>query len=91
MNRFAAAVNRLGGTVPEGESLKRMFAYWEAGTRAVTLPAYRRAFREIYETTDATLGFVPPDARGSCGRDDEPASGHHLGRRGSGRAVRVPD
>ena len=64
MNRFAAAVNRLGGTVPEGESLKRMFAYWEAGTRAVTLPAYRRAFREIYETSDATLGFVPPDHEG---------------------------
>ncbi len=64
MNRFAAAVNRLGGTVPEGESLKRMFAYWEAGTRAVTIPAYRRAFREIYETTDASLGFVPPDVGG---------------------------
>jgi hypothetical protein len=41
-----------------------MFAYWEGGTRAVTLPAYRRAFREIYETTDATLGFVPPDHEG---------------------------
>jgi hypothetical protein len=41
-----------------------MFAYWEAGTRAVTLPAYRRAFREIYETSDATLGFVPPDHEG---------------------------
>lgn len=61
MSRFAAAVNRIGGSVPEGESLKRMFAYWEAGKRAVTLPAYQRAFREIYGTTDATLGFVPPD------------------------------
>lgn len=61
MSRFSAAVNRIGGTVPEGESLKRMFAYWEAGKRAVTLPAYQRAFREIYGTTDATLGFVPPD------------------------------
>ena len=64
MSRFSAAVGRIGGTVPEGESLKRMFAYWEAGKRAVTLPTYQRAFREIYQTTDETLGFAPPDEGG---------------------------
>jgi tetratricopeptide (TPR) repeat protein len=61
MRRFQAAAERLGTTPPAGTSLKRMFAYWETGERAVTVAAYQRAFLEIYGATPEALGFVPPD------------------------------
>jgi len=64
MRRFQAAVGRTGDTAPEGASLKRMFAYWETGERAVTVPAYRRAFVEIYGAPPEVLGFTPPDETG---------------------------
>ena len=64
MRRFQAAVARAGGVAPEGPSLKRMFAYWESGERAVTVPAYQRAFIELYDAPAEALGFVPPDETG---------------------------
>ncbi|EWT05364.1 hypothetical protein N864_05060 [Intrasporangium chromatireducens Q5-1] len=64
MRRFQAALARAGETAPEGASLKRMFAYWEAGERAVTVPAYQRAFVEIYEAPPEALGFALPDDSG---------------------------
>lgn len=64
MRRFKAAVARAGETAPEGASLKRMFAYWEAGERSVTVPAYQRAFVEIYEAPPEALGFTLPDDTG---------------------------
>jgi hypothetical protein len=41
-----------------------MFAYWESGERAVTVPAYQRAFIELYDAPAEALGFVPPDETG---------------------------
>ena len=38
MRRFQDAVTRHGASAPTGASLKRMFAYWEAGERAVRHP-----------------------------------------------------
>lgn len=64
MRRFEDAVARAGDTAPSGASLKRMFAYWETGERAVTVPAYRRAFVEIYAAPPEALGFAPPDETG---------------------------
>lgn len=64
MRRFQAAVERNGDTCPEGASLKRMISYWESGERAVTVPAYQRAFVEIYEAPPEALGFAPPDDTG---------------------------
>ncbi len=64
MRRFESAVARAGDAAPTGASLKRMFAYWETGERAVTVPAYRRAFVEIYESPPEVLGFTPPDDTG---------------------------
>lgn len=64
MRRFESAVARAGDVAPTGASLKRMFAYWETGERAVTVPAYRRAFVEIYESPPEVLGFAPPDDSG---------------------------
>ena len=64
MRRFQEAATRLGATPPTGASLKRMFAYWEAGERAVTVAAYQRAFVEIYHSTPEALGFAPPDETG---------------------------
>ena len=64
MRRFEGAVARAGGAAPSGASLKRMFAYWETGERAVTVPAYRRAFVEIYAAPPEALGFTPPDETG---------------------------
>lgn len=49
-----------GEQPPSEASLKRMFAYWESGERAVTVAAYQRAFAEIYETSLSELGFDPP-------------------------------
>ena len=62
--RFAQAVRDHGGQPPSDESLKRMFAYWENGSRAVTLPLYRRAFERIYQTSAELLGFAPADDTG---------------------------
>lgn len=64
MRRFQAAAQRGGVVPPSGPSLKRMFAYWERGERAVTVPAYQRAFLEIYAATPEALGFAPPDETG---------------------------
>lgn len=63
MRRFHSAATALGAKPPEGPSLKRMFAYWEAGERDVTVPAYRDAFCAIYAASPVELGFT----------DDEPA------------------
>ena len=43
MRRFHQAASELGSAPPSGASLKRMFAYWEAGEREVGVPAYREA------------------------------------------------
>ena len=64
MRRFQDAVTRHGAAAPSGASLKRMFAYWEAGERAVTVPAYRLAFVDIYGAPPEVLGFAPPDDSG---------------------------
>ncbi|MFD3399845.1 hypothetical protein ACFWUU_04160 [Kribbella sp. NPDC058693] len=61
MRRFVAAVQDLGEQSPTGASLKRMFAYWERGERAVGVEAYRRAFATIYRAPYEVLGFVPDD------------------------------
>src|SRR5438552_9898428 len=58
MRRFSATVQRLGGTCPEGESLRRMFAYWESGQRAVHEPLYQRAFIEVFAAPAEALGFA---------------------------------
>jgi len=57
MRRFRAAVIRQGDNCPDGESLRREFALWESGQRAVRNPTYRRAFVEIYEVAPEILGF----------------------------------
>lgn len=62
MRRFESVVRRLGGTCPDGASLRRMFAYWEAGAREVTEPLYRRAFVELFDTAPTILGFTSPSA-----------------------------
>ena len=67
MRRFQDAVTRHGATAPTGASLKRMFAYWEAGERAVTVPSYRLAFVDIYGAPPEVLGFAPPDESGRIG------------------------
>ncbi|MFC7597595.1 hypothetical protein ACFQU3_19940 [Terrabacter sp. GCM10028922] len=64
MRRFQAEVVRNGGVAPEGASLKRMFAYWESGARAVTVPAYQQAFVNLYAAPPEALGFVPADESG---------------------------
>lgn len=64
MRRFELAVQNFGEHAPTGASLKRMFAYWESGKRAVTVEAYRRAFAAIYESTYEALGFTPDDDSG---------------------------
>ena len=64
MRRFQDAVTRHGAFAPTGASLKRMFAYWQAGERAVTVPAYRLAFVDIYGALPEVLGFAPPDDSG---------------------------
>jgi hypothetical protein len=58
MRRFTAAVRRLGGTCPEGESLRRMFAYWESGQRSVHEPLYQRAFIEVFAAPAEALGLA---------------------------------
>lgn len=47
--------------VMDRTSLLSSLSYWENGRRAVSLPHYRRLFREIYGRTNEELGF-PPDA-----------------------------
>ena len=64
MRRFQMAVERAGGSAPEGASLKRMFAYWESGERGVTVPVYQRAFVEMYAAPAEALGFAPSDETG---------------------------
>jgi hypothetical protein len=60
MRRFEAAVLEQGEQSPTGTSLKRMFAYWESGQRAVSVPVYRRAFVAIYGQSAEGLGFETP-------------------------------
>lgn len=78
MRRFAVTAEGLGAAPPVGASLKRMFAYWEAGERAVSVPEYQRAFMAIYGATPEALGFVPPDDTGRIAqiRGDEFALVH---------------
>jgi hypothetical protein len=64
MHRFEEAVRSIGEPAPTGASLKRMFAYWESGERAVTVEAYRRAFVMIYQAPYEALGFAPNDETG---------------------------
>jgi hypothetical protein len=64
MRRFEDAVRALGKQAPTGASLKRMFAYWESGERAVTVEAYRRAFATIYQAPYEALGLAPRDETG---------------------------
>jgi tetratricopeptide (TPR) repeat protein len=58
MCRFATAVADLNEMAPSGASLKRMFAYWENGERAVSVETYQRAFVAIYQQSPECLGFV---------------------------------
>ncbi|MEJ1105454.1 MULTISPECIES: hypothetical protein [unclassified Kribbella] len=58
MRRFEAVVREQGEQCPTGASLKRMFAYWESGERAVTVPAYQRAFVMMYGQPAESLGFA---------------------------------
>jgi tetratricopeptide (TPR) repeat protein len=62
MRRFAAAVAELNETAPSAASLKRMFAYWESGERAVSVETYRRAFVAIYQQSPERLGFMSPSS-----------------------------
>jgi transcriptional regulator with XRE-family HTH domain len=64
MRRFEEAVRGFGECAPTGASLKRMFAYWESGERAVTVETYRRAFVLIYQAPYEALGFAPSDGTG---------------------------
>ena len=57
MRRFHSAATELGAVPPAGASLKRMFAYWEAGEREVGVEAYRLAFCAIYQSPPEVLGF----------------------------------
>lgn len=59
MHRFVEAVTARGVIPPRGASLKRMFAYWEAGDRSVTVPVYQQAFCAMYDASPAALGFDP--------------------------------
>ena len=59
MRRFIEAVKARGVVPPEGASLKRMFAYWESGARAVTVAAYQEAFCAMYAAPAEALGFAP--------------------------------
>lgn len=60
MRRFRDAAIARGVTPPEGASLKRMFAYWEAGERDVSVTAYQEAFCQMYAAPPEALGFAPP-------------------------------
>ena len=62
MRRFEVAVLEQGEQSPTGASLKRMFAYWESGQRAVSVPVYRRAFVAIYGQSAERLGFETQSA-----------------------------
>lgn len=62
MGQFARAVAELGEQVPSGASLRRMFAYWESGERAVTVATYCKAFVEIYGLSASELGFRDGEA-----------------------------
>ena len=50
----------LGIAVMTATSLKTKLSRWENGHEQVSLPVYRRLFREIYGRTNDELGF-PPD------------------------------
>jgi tetratricopeptide (TPR) repeat protein len=58
LTKRAAALNI---PVMDRTSLLSSLSYWENGRRAVSLPHYRRLFREIYGRTNEELGF-PADA-----------------------------
>lgn len=74
MRRFRSAATGLGCQPPEGASLRRMFAYWEAGTREVGVEAYRQAFCLIYQAPAAALGFIdPPPVGGPEGEGPDAA------------------
>jgi hypothetical protein len=73
MRRFHHAASKLGAVPPSGASLKRMFAYWEAGERDVGVPAYREAFCVIYSAPPEALGFSDDAAP-----ELEPAAGPSL-------------
>jgi tetratricopeptide (TPR) repeat protein len=62
MRRFRSAVEAQGEHAPEPDSLKRMFVFWEKGQRSVKLPAYQRAFSQIYGMPLETLGFLDSEA-----------------------------
>lgn len=68
MRRFEAAVLEQGEQSPSGASLKRMFAYWESGQRAVSVPVYRRAFVAIYGQSAEGLGFETSSAADIAGQ-----------------------
>lgn len=57
MRKFEGFVAEQGSRSPTGASLKRMFAYWESGERAVTVAVYRRAFMTMYGCSSEELGF----------------------------------
>src|SRR2546428_2964782 len=57
MRAFVAAAKRRGRGVPEGDTLARMFAYWENKGRKITNPIYQEIFCEIYNRTPIKLGF----------------------------------
>jgi tetratricopeptide (TPR) repeat protein len=56
MLKRAAALN---APVMTAASLKTKLSNWENGHESVSLPVYRRLFREIYGRTNDELGFPP--------------------------------
>jgi len=49
----------IGETIMQPASLKTKLSSWENGHEQVSLPIYRRLFREIYGRTNEELGFPP--------------------------------
>src|SRR5437763_12735847 len=49
----------LGETIMSPASLKTQLSRWENGREAISLPVYRRLYRDIYGRTNEELGFPP--------------------------------
>src|SRR6185436_5306908 len=54
-----ARAEALNLPVMSAASLKTKLSRWENGHEAVSLPVYRRLFRDLYGRTNEELGFPP--------------------------------
>ncbi|MEU1822622.1 helix-turn-helix transcriptional regulator [Streptomyces abikoensis] len=61
LDRLAATAERIGEELPDRSSLKTQISMFENGRREPG-PKYRKLFREVYQATNADLGFAPEDA-----------------------------